>query len=324
MFQQLDALQGMQQSHTAAKENSPVNIPTNGCDSVPEAECEEPTPKKRKSSEVALSLPTEPSKDADTSDNAVNDQNGTSMPTEKAMDEGDKPRVGMLSEGPSSMEEDKMGATYTVAAVEAVVPVSMDVGTIDEGLAMSDATPALALSSSTSNPVLSSTSGARSGIPKFRPNEATLAAAAASAASAAEAAAAEVATLEADAIAAVAVAESTVIAAPQQTLQAISETLEAAAEAEPDKAIPKEMNGDESACSSDSSNTLSAQPAAMETLAEAAAAAWTTMRAYMAQEGGMRPLELFRSIDKDRSGKIDAKEFQAALKLMGIQVRASC
>jgi hypothetical protein len=84
------------------------------------------------------------------------------------------------------------------------------------------------------------------------------------------------------------------------------------------------MNGDESACSSDSSNTLSAQPAAMETLAEAAAAAWTTMRAYMAQEGGMRPLELFRSIDKDRSGKIDAKEFQAALKLMGIQVRASC
>jgi len=326
MFRQLDTLQGMQQAHTSVKENSPVNIVMNECEPVAEAECEEPTPKKRKSSEVALSLPAESSEDDCANLEAEEDQPSTSFQSDKAMDDSDESRIEMASEGPCS-EENKMDATNTAAALEAdaaVAPDVMDVGTSDEGLAMGNATPALVPSSSASHPVLSSTSGARSGIPKFRPNEATLAAAAASAASAAVAAAAEVATLEADAIAAATVAVSAT-ATPQESLQAIAETQDSAPESAV-KSVPinanlEECDGEKCAGVSDSKDTFS-EAAAVETAVEAAAAAWSSMRAYMAQEGGLRPLELFRSIDKDRSGKIDANEFQAALKLMGIPVRA--
>ena len=54
---------------------------------------------------------------------------------------------------------------------------------------------------------------------------------------------------------------------------------------------------------------------------EAAAVIWDRMRSYMKEKGGKRATDLFKEIDKDRSGKIDADEFKAALEKMGIEVR---
>jgi len=53
---------------------------------------------------------------------------------------------------------------------------------------------------------------------------------------------------------------------------------------------------------------------------EAAEVIWDRMRAYMKEKGGKRATDLFKEIDKDRSGKIDADEFKAALVKMGIEV----
>ena len=51
---------------------------------------------------------------------------------------------------------------------------------------------------------------------------------------------------------------------------------------------------------------------------EAADAIWEKMRAYMKEKGGQRATDLFKEMDKDRSGKIDVTEFIAALDRMGI------
>jgi Ca2+-binding EF-hand superfamily protein len=51
---------------------------------------------------------------------------------------------------------------------------------------------------------------------------------------------------------------------------------------------------------------------------EAADAIWEKMRAYMKEKGGQRATDLFKEMDKDRSGKIDVTEFIAALERMGI------
>lgn len=52
---------------------------------------------------------------------------------------------------------------------------------------------------------------------------------------------------------------------------------------------------------------------------EAADLIWEKMRAYKKDKGCQRATELFKEIDKDRSGKIDVDEFIAALERMGIQ-----
>lgn len=55
-------------------------------------------------------------------------------------------------------------------------------------------------------------------------------------------------------------------------------------------------------------------------VAEAAEFIWDQMRAYMKEKGGKRATELFKEIDKDRSGKIDVTEFKIALEKMKIPV----
>jgi len=52
---------------------------------------------------------------------------------------------------------------------------------------------------------------------------------------------------------------------------------------------------------------------------EAADLIWERMRAYMKEKGGQRATELFKEMDKDRSGKIDVDEFIAALERMDIK-----
>jgi Ca2+-binding EF-hand superfamily protein len=52
---------------------------------------------------------------------------------------------------------------------------------------------------------------------------------------------------------------------------------------------------------------------------QAANAIWDKMRSYMKDKGGQRATDLFKEMDKDRSGKIDADEFIAALERMGIR-----
>ena len=51
---------------------------------------------------------------------------------------------------------------------------------------------------------------------------------------------------------------------------------------------------------------------------EATELIWSRMRTYMKDKGGIRATELFKEIDKDRSGKIDVDEFMSALERMGI------
>lgn len=53
---------------------------------------------------------------------------------------------------------------------------------------------------------------------------------------------------------------------------------------------------------------------------EAAEYIWDRMRKYMKEKGGKRATDLFKEIDKDRSGKVDAKEFESALVKMKIPV----
>jgi len=55
------------------------------------------------------------------------------------------------------------------------------------------------------------------------------------------------------------------------------------------------------------------------TTEEAADLIWEQMRLYMKEKGGQRATELFKEIDKDRSGKVDADEFMAALERMEIK-----
>jgi len=66
--------------------------------------------------------------------------------------------------------------------------------------------------------------------------------------------------------------------------------------------------------STDANVNLNAMPTE-----EAAAYIWEHLRAYMHDsKGGTRALDLFREIDKDKSGKIDVDEFVAALNHIGM------
>ena len=51
---------------------------------------------------------------------------------------------------------------------------------------------------------------------------------------------------------------------------------------------------------------------------EAAHLIWERMQAFAKHEGGLRPLELFREMDKDRSGKVDHIEFAKALQRLHV------
>jgi len=51
---------------------------------------------------------------------------------------------------------------------------------------------------------------------------------------------------------------------------------------------------------------------------EAAHLIWERMQAFAKHEGGLRPLELFREMDKDRSGKVDHVEFGKALQRLHV------